>query len=194
MTANTKWHPHITLHADILSASLPWLCSFGEQKYHYGRRCRYDSPPLAIRNTSYSFSLALRARQPAHLHLLPIILWMPVLVTFSECVCLLYWAGCLHNHGACGTGWNGMIRRSLCPCLIDQRATCCCDAGHINEVTWHFHACFLFHKGPCLPRKLSYERSMTNNHSGRHWSPEYHRGRSDLIVFLVFAGAMYRAI
>lgn len=50
-----KYHAHIILHNDILSVSVPWLCSFAKQKYHYGQQCRYDSPPLAISNTSHSF-------------------------------------------------------------------------------------------------------------------------------------------
>lgn len=54
MTADTKCHPHISLHTDILSIALPWLCSFAKQKYHHRQPCQYDSPPLAIRNTSHS--------------------------------------------------------------------------------------------------------------------------------------------
>lgn len=63
MTANTKCQPHIRLHADILSASLPWLCSFAKQKYHYGQQCQYDSPPLAIRNTSLNSLASERGSQ-----------------------------------------------------------------------------------------------------------------------------------
>ena len=84
VTANPKCHPRISLHADILSVALPWLCSFAKQKYHQGQSSVSMTHLHLPFETHHILLSGLRALQPAHLHLLPIILSN----IFSACVCV----------------------------------------------------------------------------------------------------------
>lgn len=90
MTANTKCHSHVTLHVDILSPS-PSCVAISSRNII--RPCNVCMTHIHLLfKTHHNHFSGLGFQQTAHLPFLPIILWMLVLLIFSECSML--WAYC----------------------------------------------------------------------------------------------------